>query len=160
MKELFNTILTRIKTEVTEIKHIDFEMGQIESLGFDIRPPIDFPAALIDISYPRCEDIGGLMQQVEARVTVKLAFESPLPTDSRASEVRRTAALTIFDVVDKVYACLQGYSSSEFSSLSRSAQTPDNRYAGIKIINMVFSTTFEDSKAIPVVAEEEEGGGE
>lgn len=156
MKELFNAILTRLKTEVTELKHIDFEMGQMESLAFDERPAVDFPCALIDIAYIKCEDIGGGMQLVESRVIAKLAFETPLPTDSRTSGTRRTAALALFGTVDKVYAALQGYSTSQFSTLSRTQQTPDNRYAGIKMINMVFSTTFEDSTAVPV----EEGGEE
>lgn len=151
MKELYTTILEKLTTDVTELKHIDFEMAQIDALALDQRPAVDFPCALIDISYLRCEDLGGFLQQVEARVVVKLAFEAPLPSDSRASEVRRTAALALFNTVDKVYAALQGYSTSEFSSFSRTQQTPDNRYAGIKIINMVFSTTFEDATAVAPV---------
>ncbi len=147
MKELYEAILNRLKTEVTELKEIDFEMGQLEVLNLNIKPIVLFPCALIDISYPKCEDEDEETQQVTARVNVKLAFECPLPTDSKASESRRSAALGLFITVDKVYSVLQGYGTAEFSAFSRKSQTPDNRYSGIKIINMVLETTFEDMTA-------------
>ena len=147
MKELYETIVSRLTAQVPELKMIDFDMGQLDVLSMDIRPSVIFPVALVDISYPRCEDLSEDTQQVSAFVKIRLAFECPLPTDSRASTARRTAALEIFADVDKVYAALQGYYTSGFSSFSRRSQSPDNRYAGIKIIEMVFETTFDDLSA-------------
>jgi hypothetical protein len=147
MKELYETILARLTAQVPEIKMTDFEMGQIDVLALDQKPALVFPCALIDISFPNCDDEGAGLQVVTARATVKLVFECPLPTDSRATEARRSAALTIFETVDKVYQNMQGYGTDEFSPFSRKAQTPDNRYAGIKIINMIFGTVFEDRTA-------------
>jgi hypothetical protein len=147
MKELYEAILDRLTDEVTDLKMIDFEMGQLDVLALDIRPAVKFPCAFVDISYPLCDDQGDGIQIVTARAIIRLAFECPLPTDSLASETRRTAALAIFKTVDDIYSALQGYSTTEFSAFSRKSQTPDNRYAGIKIINMVFETTFEDDTA-------------
>ena len=147
MKELFETVMTRLQEQIPEIKMTDFEMGQLEVLAMDQRPALVFPCALIDISYVKCDDQGGGVQIVQARVNVRLAFECPLPTDSRATSARREAALAIFDTVDKTYKYLQGYGTDEFSPFSRKTQIPDNRFAGIKIINMAFETTFEDQTA-------------
>jgi hypothetical protein len=147
MKEIYETLITQIEAQVPELKMIDFEMGQLEVLALDQRPALVFPCTLIDISYPTCEDESDDTQLVTARVNLKLAFECPMPTDNLASEARRTAALNIFSIVDKVYKNIQGFSTTEFSAFSRKSQTPDNRFAGIKIINMVFETTFEDITA-------------
>jgi len=147
MKELYKTILARLDAQVPEIKMINFEMGQLDVLALDQRPAVVFPCAFIDISYPVCEEEGSGGQVVTARINIRMGFECPLPTDSLASEARRSAALTIFDTVDKTYKNLQGYGTDEFSAFSRRSQTPDNRYAGIKIINMIFETVFEDRTA-------------
>jgi hypothetical protein len=150
MKELYEAIVTRLTEEVPALKMIDFEMGQLDALAIDERPAVKFPCALLDISYPQCEDESQHTQLVTAHVNVKLAFECPLPTDSLAPSARRAASLAIFDGVDNVYKFLQGFESDEFSSFSRKSQSPDNRYAGIKIINMLFETTFEDITAYQV----------
>jgi len=147
MKELYEAIVTQLTTEVPDLKMIDFEMGQLDVLALDKRPALVFPCALVDISYPLCDDEGEATQLVTARANIRLAFECPLPTDSRATDTRRAAALAIFTIVDLVYQKLQGFSTTEFSGFSRKSQTPDNRYAGIKIINMIFETTFEDLTA-------------
>jgi len=147
MKELYETILERLSDQVTELKEIDFNMGQLDVLNMDVRPSVLFPCALLDIALPVCEDNDEEEQLVNARITVKLAFECPLPTDSQASTLRRDAALMLFEIVDKVYKALQGYGTDEFATFSRKSQVPDNRYAGIKIIDMVFETSFVDATA-------------
>lgn len=147
MKELYETVLARLSDQVPELQEIDLNMGQLDVLSLDIRPSVLFPCALLDISLPVCEDNDQEEQLVSARVTVRLAFECPLPTDSKASELRRTAALLLFEIVDKVYKAIQGYGTDEFATFSRKSQVPDNRYAGIKIIDMVFETSFIDATA-------------
>lgn len=147
MKELYEAIMNQLTTEVGELKMIDFDMGQLNVLDIDVKPAVKFPCALIDISYPDCQDEGAGIQLVLARFNIKLAFECPLPTDNLASDARRSAALEIFTVVDNVYKNLQGFGTADFSDFVRKSQTPDNRYAGIKIINIVFETSFEDLKA-------------
>lgn len=144
MKALYNTILDRIKTQVPEIKMIDFEMGQIESLINDQRPSVLFPCCLVDIDYLNCDDETDTTQQVEARVTLKFAFQQQNNTDSLATSAKRNAGLLLFDTIEKAHTALQGYSTNEFSKFSRRAMTPDRRFVGIKIIDVVYETTFEE----------------
>lgn len=150
MKDIYDALLTRLSTEVPALKMIDFDMGQLGVLEMDVRPSVKFPCALIDISYPRCTDEGGGTQLVESLIRIRLAFETPLPTDSNATEAKRAAALAVFDTVDLVYASLQGWNSGVLSALSRVSQMPDNSYAGIKIIDMIFEGTFEDTTAYQI----------
>lgn len=151
MKTLYNTVLARIQAQVTEIKHIDFETGQLEVLAQDQRPAVKFPCALIDIDYPQCSDTneGETVQEVTARVSIKLAFEVQQQTDSLAQSGTRAAGLLFLDTIDKVYKYLQGYSTTAFSSFSRKSQTCDKRFdgSGIKVYDIVFETSFLDTSA-------------
>lgn len=151
MKTLYNTILERIKAQITEIKFIDFEMGQLESLSQNERPAVVFPCALIDIDYPNCEnkDEDETIQMVTARVSIKMAFEVQPQTDSLAATLKRTAGLAFLDTVEKVYKNFQGYSTNDFESFTRKSQSPDKRFdgSGIKVYDLVFETSFLDTSA-------------
>jgi hypothetical protein len=153
MKTLYNTILARIQAQVTEIAETDFETGQLESLFGEspVRPNVQFPCALIDIDYPQCSDAEELstLQNVTARVGIKLAFEVPMPTDSLATETKRNAGLAFLDTVQKVYENMQGYSTTNFNAFSRKSQVCDKRFdgSGIKVYDIVFETSFLDTSA-------------
>lgn len=147
MKELYEAIATRLLDEVEEIACVDIEQGQLSALDENNRPVLPLPCALIDIAYTNCEDQGGDMQLVKARIVVRLAFPVQQPTDSLSVDRRREAALAYMDTVDEVYKALQGYDSDNFSPLSRISMTPDNRYRGIKVMNLTFETTFVDETA-------------
>lgn len=144
MKTLYITLMQRINEQVPEIKMIDFEMGQLDALANAVRPDVLFPCCLIDIDYVNCEDGSENKQLVTARTTLKLAFEQQLPTDSLSTEAKRSGALSVFEVIEKVHASLQGYSTNEFSAFSRVSMSPDRRFTGIRVIDVVYETTFEE----------------
>ena len=150
MKALYNEILTRLQSEVTEIAEIDFETGQLETIFGETptRPSVELPCALVDIDYPQCsdEEEAGTIQTIRAKVSIKLAFEVQKPTDSLASEVNRSAGLAFLDVVQKVYEAFQGYSTDVFEAFSRRSQSPDKRFdgSGLKVYDIVFETSFLD----------------
>lgn len=143
MKELFNTIVERLKSEVDGLSFIDFDLGQLDVLYDNVRPVVNFPCCLIDIEYS-CEDNDLSGQLITARVTLKLAFEQQLPTDSAASQPRRNAALKVFDTIQQVHEAVQGYSTDQFSAFSRKSLTPDRRFAGIRVFDIVYETTFQE----------------
>lgn len=142
MKNLYNTILSRIAGQVPEIKMVDFDMGQLELLANDVRPGLIFPCCLVDLEYPDCEDAFDGQQLITARITFKLAFEVQHPSDSLTQEARRNSALSIFDAVNKLHVAFQGFSTDEFSAFSRLSLAPDRRFTGIKVFDAVYSTTF------------------
>lgn len=146
MEQLYNTVMARLKT-VTEIKEIDFDMGQLESLNSDERPTVLFPCALIDIAYPACEDEDedATTQMVTAQVSIRLAFQVQQSTDSLTPDTQRNAALAYFSIVRKAFNSLQGYSTPVYATFTRKRQEPVPTGPGIKIIDLIFETSFEES---------------
>lgn len=146
MKTLYNAVSSRLQT-VAELKYIDFDLGQLDTLEQDERPPVVFPCALLDIEYPLCDDETEKTQMVTARVNIRLGIEQQYPTDSLAPYAKRNSGLAVFDTVEDVYKALQGFSDDNFSSFSRKSVRPYRTFKGIKVVDMVFETTFEDISA-------------
>ena len=145
MEQIYLKVSQQIQSQVSEIRMIDRNYGQLEVLDQDMIPAVIMPCALIDINYTKCEDMGEGEQQVEARIVVRLAFRMPFPTDNLSPAQKRAKAIELMQVVRKVYKALQGWGTVEFSTLSRSRQTTNNRYPGVKVIDMEFTTTFIDT---------------
>ncbi len=145
MEQIYLKVSQQIQSQVSEIRMIDLNYGQLEVLDQDMIPAVIMPCALIDINYTKCEDMGEGEQQVEARIVVRLAFRMPFPTDNLSPAQKRAKAIELMQVVRKVYKALQGWGTVEFSTLSRSRQTTNNRYPGVKVIDMEFTTTFIDT---------------
>ena len=146
MKTLYNTISSRLQTEAN-LNFIDFDLGQLDVLETGERPAVAFPCALLDISYPNCDDETDTTQMVTALINIRLGIEQQSPTDSLSSEIRRNSGLAVFDTVEEVYKALQGFSDGNFSSFSRRSVKPYRNFKGIKVVDMVFETTFEDLSA-------------
>lgn len=146
MKTLYSTISARLASK-TSLKFIDFDMGQLDALEQGERPEVMYPCALLDIDYPNCDDETDTTQIVTARVSIRLGIEQHNPTDNLVTETRRNSGLAVFDTVADVYKALQGYSTTNFSSFSRKSVRPYRAFKGIKVVDIVFETTFEDTSA-------------
>ena len=80
MKQLFLAVSAQLAT-VPAIKWIDMEKGQTDNA--ELRVALKFPSALIKISFPNPEELGGGNQQVKATVQVRLVFDA---VNSRTSK--------------------------------------------------------------------------
>lgn len=125
---------------VSELKWIDLETGQIDLQ--DERPPVSFPACIIDIGYPRTEDLSFNQQLVTAQVSLRLAFKCNHATNNYSP--KRNDAMAIFDVVDKVHGALQGWSNESLSQFSRIRAVPEKRRDGLKVYLLVYETSFSE----------------
>jgi hypothetical protein len=103
---------------------------------------VAFPACLVDISLPACNDTGDGAQDVTCNIQLRLAFR-PAGTTHHLSPVREDA-LAIFDIIEKVHAALQGWSTDEISALSRTSGVPEKRKDGIKVFRINYQTTFTE----------------
>ncbi len=56
MKNIYEKIANQLKEQVPELAWIDLDNGQLDYAEY--RAAVDFPAALISIDYPQCENIG------------------------------------------------------------------------------------------------------
>lgn len=145
MKTIYIAVMERLKTKVTSLKWIDLDTGQLESAGD--RPAVAFPCALLTIEIPRADDITDLDQDCEARITVRLAFNQEMRTNSAAPVRVIDAAMNPYDVIASAYAALQGWGNASFEPLSRTSQGKENSRTGLFVYRMVFKTRFEDQTA-------------
>lgn len=145
MKIIYTSILTRLKETVPALKWIDWDTAQLD-VQTD-RPSVKFPCALISIGINRAKDITETIQDCEAQVTVRLAFDRMERTNSEAADEIRENALQPYDVISDVYAALQGFETPHFHALSRTSQAKENNRLGLFVYRITFKTDFEDYTA-------------
>lgn len=145
MKVIYTAVLARLREKVPALQWIDWDTAQLD-VQTD-RPAVKFPCALISISIPRSKDITDTIQDCEAQVTVRLAFDRTDRTSSEAPPEVRDKGMQPYDVIEEVYAALQGFETSNFHALSRTSQAKENTRNGMFIYRITFKTDFEDYTA-------------
>lgn len=146
MKTVYTAVMDRLKTQVPALRWIDLDTGQLDTAEAD-RPAVAFPCALVAISITRSSDITDLIQDCEARVTVRLAFNQPMRTNSVAPSKVIETAMNPYDTIADVYAALQGWGNASFDPLTRISQDKENSRSGLFVYRLEFRTTYEDQTA-------------
>ncbi len=141
-KEFFLTVTDHIKTSVPQIKWVDADEAQLNVVG---RPPLAFPACLVDISYPHCETISGGKQRVSARVELRVVFSIQGSTNAAAPAIVRERSLARFDILEALHKALQWWNGGGlFNPLRRISSTPERRADDLKVYKVVYETEFFD----------------
>jgi hypothetical protein len=143
MEVVYNAVLQQLKDN-TSLQWIDLDTGQLDA---GVRPPVAYPAALIDIQIPGTEDISTYTQSCLCRITVRVACDVYGKTNADAPEVPRANALSYFNTVNEVYKALQGFSTAELDCLTRKSLKTEKRGDGLKVCTMEFQASFEDTGA-------------
>jgi hypothetical protein len=115
MKEIIEAVMERLKTTVPELRWIDVNMGQMDS----VTPPVDYPCALIDVSQIVYTPLKGGASKGVAQVDIELYFACRAPSNAAAPEPMRADAMAMFDVVKLVDENLQGLETDDFYPLER-----------------------------------------
>jgi hypothetical protein len=148
MEHVFLAVQGQLQTAVTELKWIDYDFAQLDS--YQMRPPVLFPCALIDVELPECRDLGkhdGMMGQLcRCQVTVRLAFEQPGQTHNKAPEEAKEKAMTIFAALNKIRAALHGFEGEGFNKLLLRSVVTERREDPLKVFNLRFETSFTTRK--------------
>lgn len=139
-KTIYTAVADRIEDKVTGLNWIDLDNGQLDLM--EGRPPVAFPACLIDMAFPQCDDIGGTVQNVTCQVSLRVAFNFVGPTN-QASPVR-DEALAMFDVMGSLHAALQGWYNEDLGSFSRISAVPERRRDGLKVYRVIYQAVFEE----------------
>lgn len=141
-KELFLTVTDHIKTSVPQIKWVDADEAQLNVVG---RPPLAFPACLVDISYPRCETISGGRQRISARVELRVVFNIQGSINAAVPAMVRERSLARFDTLEALHKALQWWNADGlFNPLRRINSTPERRADDLKVYKVVYETEFFD----------------
>jgi len=142
MKTIYNTLL-KLLGEIPELRWIDLDKGQLDYT----RPAVAFPCALISIQYSNCQDMSLKIQQCTILATVRLGFDFTGETSAKTPEPNRETALAYYDLANKVYSKIQGYTDKEVRPFSRKRMTEEVRGGGIKVLTIPFETIYTDQTA-------------
>lgn len=141
-KDFFIAITDHIKTSVPQIKWVDADEAQ---LNVSVRPPLAFPACLVDISYPHCETISGGKQYISARVELRVVFNIQGSTNTAAPAMVRERSLARFDTLEALHKALQWWNADGlFNPLRRISSTPERRADDLKVYKVIYETEFFD----------------
>jgi len=143
MKTVYSEIIARLVEKVPALKWIEMDMGQLSQA----QPSVKFPCGLIGIKLVKCRSITDTLQDCEARISIRLAFDTQLRTSAATPEESRNASLAVYDTIADVYAALQGWGTQYFNTLDRTSQGDEPTKNGLFIYKLEFSTTFEDATA-------------
>lgn len=145
MKQQLQALLTQLKTAAF-VKWIDMDIGQLEN--YDERPPVVFPCALVDISYPNTEDQTeeSRIQDCDCVITVRLGFQPKGATNAAAGPVLNALAFSLLDNVNTVASTLQGFYLPDASEpLTRKSQLPERRDDGLKVYQLQFRCSLTET---------------
>lgn len=144
MKIIYEKMLTLLGA-IPELQWIDLDKGQLE--GYDMRPAVNFPCALLRIELPQCADEGEKKQRCTCRITVRVAHDFMGDTSAITPLINRQGSLAYFDTAEKVFKALQGYYDTEIDQLTRVSSFQEGRPDGIVVMQTVFETEFDDLTA-------------
>lgn len=128
--------------EIPSISWVDLNKGQININQFDTRPSIDFPAVLLNISYPRTTKLSSLQQQCEVLVEVTIVFDFMDDTDSITPDGILKESLGVYDTVEIVHRKLQGLMNVDVirSPLQRTGVRDVQRSDRLKTFVAIYTT--------------------
>lgn len=136
MKDLFLLVSDAIK-EVTEVRWVDFEMGQLEQEF----PPVSFPCCLFAFNVDSYEDLGAGTQIANTVIDIRIAFKvferthsqtKTTPTDFRAK------GLEHLTIIDLIHNKLDGLNAEGIGSLSRISYNNEKR-ADLRVYKLSYT---------------------
>lgn len=144
MKTIYSAIIARLQQSVPQLKWIDLDTGQLDVR--QAKPGVLFPCALIGISVRVRNNITDTVQDCDATVTLRLAFEQHTGRSSaQAPEQARESSLAMYDTIADVHAALQGFETANFEALHRTAQSKETGPNGLFQYKIEYKTSFEDN---------------
>lgn len=140
MKQIFLKIQQQLAAEVTDLRHIDRNWGQ---MNYE-QPPVQFPCALIDVESIAYSELSDGGQQAQATVSVSVCEQVLVRSSSQAPAP--SGAYAVVDTVERVHRALQGYAcreaGSEFQPLSLERMEHQYTDRSFDIYKLTFTTAF------------------
>jgi hypothetical protein len=151
MKTILSNILGRLTAEITALKYVDENWGQLDYFG--PQHPVKYPCALADIDNAQWSDLGNLSQTGAAQVRITVANLKLSNTSSAAPASQRQKAFEIVDLMTDLHQALHGWRPAPHASrLTRTATRLVQREDGIKQYEILFALQISDASAQPQYA--------
>lgn len=136
-------LMTRLDTEVAELKWIAEDLGQLEES--EIRPSVNFPCALIDFPNTSYSNLADNRQQGTLSITIRLGFNPYSNTHSELPDSSLEKSVERFEIEQKVVNILNGWGVEDlFQSLVRTNVTTEKRGDGMRVRVITFTSLYQD----------------
>lgn len=110
IEQIYKALRDRIKTELPEIKHVDWYQGEFDFQPENENYPYNRPAVFLEFMPSETSPLLHHVQQVKLQLRVYLACDQK--TDMRSGSTNYDKAIKPLELQQKLYACLNGYSKS------------------------------------------------
>lgn len=145
---LYEAILQRIKEAVPEVKYIDQDLGQMEN--YEGRPPVSFPAVLIDLDEFEFSDVGSDPAQLaDGFVVLRLAVPAWSSSAGFAPQNVREKALQYYEVEQKLITKLHAWAPAGFNKLIRKKVRTEKRDDLYRVRIIAFAISYTDKSCVP-----------
>lgn len=147
MKPLHEALQERLLTIVDEsnqpiIKQIDRWNNQPSQPEQNI--PLIMPAVFIDFGEVQWTAKKKLIQ--EGKLTIRIYVVQENYSDTQDSSVQQAQGLSNnYDLLEKIYTKLDGFSGGKFKPLVRTTTDFDSNYSNVLVDAITFSTTYTDT---------------
>ncbi|KQT17411.1 hypothetical protein ASG31_08345 [Chryseobacterium sp. Leaf404] len=139
----------RITEKVPEIKYIDQDLGQLGQDSEDERPPLVYPAILIDFPSTDYTNISGGAQVGAVQISIQLIFAPFSQSWQKAPQPVKEKALEYLAIEQKVHKALQNWEADYFQALVRTnIRSQNNNDIGLRVRNLNYTTQYEDYSPI------------
>lgn len=151
---IYDALRERLKTNLTaqESRQIDLELGQMENYDPDkpmSKPPLSFPAQLIDFETTNFQEEGELQQRAETIIVIRLCFPQISATDSLTPETYRNKGLQYFEIEWKINKLLHGWTPGNgYGYLIRLGAVTENRPDNYRVRQLRYSLSFTDTSCL------------
>jgi len=149
--ELFKEIRDLLNSKVPELKWIDMDWGQLDLP--DQSYPLLFDCALIGFPDIDWKTGSRKLQDGDVQILVKIGVDvfndTYVAGNISAPDVQY--ALSKMQLVDRIFAVLQGFEGTFFNKLDRIKSSEDKRQDGLKVFQELYMTRMRDTSAIKLV---------
>ena len=143
---LFTSIMTKLTSDVPELRYIEQDFGQLES--YEMRPAVSWPCCLVDIEEGKFSDQGNFkIQLAEGLVSLRIGLVKYTDTNNLTPPNIRAASLQYYELENKVYTALHGWNPPGFSKLLRRANGTEKRDDDIRVRIIKFAVSYTDYSA-------------
>lgn len=143
--EILQDLQQHICAHVPEIAFIDQDLGQLAQVGENGRPPLAFPALLIDFPDSTFSELATSGQLGNVPITLQLVFDNYSQTWHKAPKESIMKGLEYLNIEQRLHNCLNGWHEDYFTPLIRtSVKSQNNNDIGLRVRTLSYTTSYED----------------
>jgi len=147
----YEAILSRLTTNITEIKHVDLFFNQYLQETEDGQEANAFLRDAVFFEYNPQEwtTYGNKKQESTATFSLHVVSDVIQEVDKRTAPLIRAKGFQHLQLIDKITKWLQGYNGNGFGSITRTGFRPYNNAKGQMIIHIIdFRVRLQDTAAM------------